>query len=189
MRPLARRCAVLCALVFVGCGGGDSSAPNDAAAGNDATKDVATSDSGDAAPPVEGGVDAGSDAKADAAVPAGTIQGLVTKGPGLTFSGDGKGTLWVDIGTSCPYQGNIQVTKTITVPSWDLTPPNAQIPFTMTGVAPGTYFVWGWLDDNGDNQPFPNGGDPGNNPTCPQVTLTANAGASVTLLFNSSTWN
>lgn len=187
MKSWTRWGAWLCALVFAGCGGDDTSTPTDAATGSDAAKDVATSDAGSDAAPVDSGADAVT--SDGGSVAPGTIEGVVTKGPSLTFSGDGKGTLWVDIGTSCPYQGNIQVTKTITVPSSDLTPTNAKIPFTMTGVAPGTYHVWGWLDDNGDGQPFPNGGDPGNNPTCPQVTLTANAGASVTLVFNSSTWN
>jgi hypothetical protein len=127
-----------------------------------------------------------------AAIPAGTIQGLVKRGAGLTFSGDGKGTLWVDIGPECPYPQPgpmFSVTKTAMFPNGDLAPMDATIPFTMTGVAAGTYAVWAWLDDNGDANPLPSGGDPGDFPMCPMVTLTASAGASVELTFDSSTWN
>lgn len=180
-------CVGLCAALLVGCSGGSTG--QDSGAGDGGASEGGSIDSGvDTGAPVDSG--SGMDAAPDAgAVPPGTIEGVVTKTPQLTFFGDGKGTLWVDIGTSCPYQGNIQVTKTVTVPNADLTPANVSIPFTMTGVAPGTYYVWGWVDDNGDNQPFPQGKDPGNNPICPQVTLTANAGASVTLTFNGSNWN
>ena len=132
--------------------------------------------------------DAGPDVQSGT-VPPGELRGVVKRTQGLTFSGDGKGKLWIDIGSTCPYTGPIDVKKTTTVPNVDLTSPNAEIKFTMTGVAPGTYSVWGWLDDNGDDQPFPNGGDPGNFPMCPQVTLTANSGASVDLVFASSGWN
>jgi hypothetical protein len=182
-------CAWLGATILLGCssgaGGADGGDLDGATAMDGSKPDGATSM--DAGADTQSGGDAASDAPSN--VPAGTIQGIVTRTPQLTFSGDGKGKLWIDIGTSCPYQGNIQVTKTVTVPNVDLNPTSAMIPFTMTGVAPGMYYVWGWLDDNGDDQPFPMGGDPGNYPMCTQVTLTANAGASTTLVFNGSTWN
>lgn len=178
----------LMASILLACSGGNGG--DDGGSDAQTTNDTGTSDTGS---PIDSGTDtmmandSGNDASSS--VPAGTIQGNVTRTPQLTFSGDGKGKLWIDIGTSCPYTGNIQVTKTVTVANVDLNPTNANVPWTMTGVAPGTYYVWGWLDDNGDDQPFPMGGDPGNNPTCPQVTLTANSGATTTLVFNSSTWN
>jgi hypothetical protein len=175
-------------VLFLGCSDGGSAQDGGGDSGPKSEGGVLDSGS-DGGTPTDGS--AGDTGSGDAgSVPAGTIQGVVTKSAQLTFpGGDGKGTLWIDIGTSCPYQGNIQVTKTVTVPNADLTPANVMIPFTMTGVTPGTYFVWGWVDDNADGQPFPQGKDPGNYPTCPQVTLTANAGASVTLLFDGSNWN
>ncbi len=186
MRSTIVVCIGVTALLF-GCSSGGGG-------GDDAGLDGPMTRDGDGEPRGTGvatdagpSADTGSDAQQS--VPPGTIQGVVTRTSQLTFTGDGKGKLWIDIGTSCPYTGNIQVTKTVTVPTVDLNPMNVVVPFTMTGVSPGTYYVWGWLDDNGDNQPFPMGGDPGNYPTCAQVTLTANAGAAATLVFNSSTWN
>lgn len=182
--------AIVC-LLLVGC----SSSANDMDGGSDASSGVDSSAMNDSSTTMDagtdsnGGMDSGGTMDSGGMVAPGTIQGMVVKGPNLTFKGDGKGTLWVDIGNQCPYSMGINVQKTITVMNVDLTPNNAMVPFTMTGVAAGTYYVWGWLDDNGDNQPFPMGGDPGNNPVCPQVTLTAQAGASVTLSFNSSNWN
>ena len=163
---------------------GDAQPQSDATPASDAQPD--TMQQIDAA--TDAATDAGSDTQSGG-IPAGEIDGEITRTQGLTFSGDGKGTLWVDIGGMCPYSSGIDVKNTIMVPNVDLTSPNAKVPFKMTGVAPGTYQVWGWLDDNADGNPFPMGGDPGNFPTCVQATLTQNAGASVSLVFNSSTFN
>lgn len=188
-----RHSVLFVALFLVACGG-PRGTDSDLGVVDGGTVDTGT-DAGavDAAhPDMAGGTDAGSGTDAGA-IPAGTIRGTVTRSAGLTFSGDGMGTLWVDVGPSCPYPSpgpGFAVTQTVMVPSVDLTSPSAAVPFSVTGLAAGTYAVWGWLDDNNDGatNPFPSGGDPGNFPTCPTVTIGA-AGARADLLFESSTWN
>lgn len=62
------------------------------------------------------------------------------------------------------------------------------MPYEMTGVPPGTYQVWAWVDDNGDGNPLPSGGAPGSFPTCGAATVSATAGATVDLVFDVG-WN
>jgi len=120
------------------------------------------------------------------AVPAGTVQGVITRTATLKMPQDGKGTIYVDVGPQCPYTTGFAGAKTATIANADMNDPNVKIPWQLSGITPGTYAVWGWLDDNGDtipSTPFPSG-DPANS-TCVTVTVTATQGATADLLFNS----
>lgn len=118
-------------------------------------------------------------------VPAGTVKGMISRTSSVSMPQDGKGTIYVDVGPKCPYTEGFASAETATIPNVDMNDPSVKIPWQITGIAPGTYAVWGWLDDNGDTMPatpFPSG-DPANS-TCVTVTLTASAGATADMVFN-----
>ena len=160
----------------------------DDAAGTDAGP--MTSDSGpggtDSGP---GGTDSGP-GETDAGgggVPGGTVRGVITRTATLSMPEDGMGTIWIDVGPACPYSDSFAGATTAMITGADMNDPGVMIPYEVTGLTPGTYFVWAWLDDNGDTSPstpFP-AGDPGNFPVCPTVTVTATEGATADLLFDS----
>ena len=193
--------SILAALLAQGCGdsrsctgtactGGPHDAGNLDAGG--APRDGGGVDSGALAVDAGGGTDAGGvmvDAGGGGSVPGGTIRVTVRRSAGLTFGGDGSGTLYIDVGSMCPYSAGIDVLMTTTHGTVDMTSPSFSMTYDIAGVPPGTWAVWAWLDDNGDAMGFPNGGDAGNYPVCPTATVTATAGAAVDTLFESSTWN
>lgn len=136
-----------------------------------------------------GGADAGpgggTDAGPGGAVPGGTVRGTITRTASLRMPEDGVGQLYIDFGDMCPYTEGFGTARTLVLDDVDMNDPGVRVPYEMTGLPPGTYQVWAWLDDNGDtvpSTPFP-AGDPGHL-SCVEVTVTATEGATADLLFD-----
>jgi hypothetical protein len=135
----------------------------------------------DSSTPETGPTDAGD----GGAVPAGEIVGNVTRLASVTVPANAH-TLWVVIGPLCLSDPSFigQIDNMVMLQGIDMSSPSASIPYTMTGVTPGTYQVWGWLDNNGPG--YPTGGVPFDYPDCVQVTVTASAGATANIVFDSN---
>jgi hypothetical protein len=139
---------------------------------------------GDDAMPVEDAGDATEDAGDDQAHDDGeehgpaAIEGQVGRSESAEIwpGNDGIGTLYVAVfADAC---GGDQVVGGAAVPDADLSDPSYQVPYSTAELPPGTYFVGGFLDDDGNadpSAPAPSQGDivlaAGAGPGCIEVVI------------------
>ncbi|MCA9667626.1 MAG: hypothetical protein KC503_18630, partial [Myxococcales bacterium] len=96
--------------------------------------------------------DTGADAGADTTASTPQISGFVTRSvaPGL----DGRGPLYVGLFVSgFPTPAFMLFNAPVMVT--DMSDPGAKIPYAISGVTPGTYDLWAFLDDNANSLPVP----------------------------------
>ncbi len=103
---------------------------------------------------VEGvvGGDGGPDGKATV----GSLKGKVSAS--IAAAGDGKGTLYVSLHSQLPPAG---VSASTLINNADLSSPYGSESYFLTGIPPGNYYLYVYLDDNLNFNPFSPGPDKG----------------------------
>jgi hypothetical protein len=92
----------------------------------------------------------------DGGVSFGVLKGKVTST--VAPSGDGKGTLYISLHDQVPPAG--QLTATV-ITNADLASPYASETYFLSALQPGNYYLFVFLDDNDNNNPFAPGPDKG----------------------------
>lgn len=90
------------------------------------------------------------------AVPLGALRGTVTSTAAV--SGDGRGTLYISLHDQPPPAGQVAWTA---VQNANLSSPYASEAYFLSSLAPGSYYLQVFLDDNLNNNPFLPGPDKG----------------------------